>query len=115
VQIAIPQGSEQRARAFYVEVLGFDEIPKPPELASRGGLWLCSGNATLHLGIDPDFHAARKAHPAFVCADYDAVLEKLEARGVAVERDEHAFQGRPHCYLSDPFGNRIELIAESPK
>ncbi len=40
MQIAIPEESAERARAFYVELLGFDEIPKPPELASRGGLWL---------------------------------------------------------------------------
>jgi catechol 2,3-dioxygenase-like lactoylglutathione lyase family enzyme len=112
VQIAIPRGSEEQARAFYVELLGFDEIPKPPELASRGGLWLCSGNATLHLGIDPDFHAARKAHPAFVCADYDALLRHLKSRGVPIERGENLFEGNAHCYVTDPFGNRIELIAE---
>ncbi len=112
MQIAIPEGGEERARAFYVELLGFDEIPKPPELASRGGLWLRSRAANLHLGVDSDFRAARKAHPAFVCASYDALLQRLEAGGVAVERDRHAFQGRPHCYVSDPFGNRVELIAE---
>jgi len=22
------------------------------------------------------------------------------------------FEGRPHCYVGDPFGNRIELIPE---
>lgn len=112
MQIAIPEGGEERARAFYVELLGFDEIPKPPELASRGGLWLRSGAANLHLGVDRDFRAARKAHPAFVCPSYDALLQRLEAGGVAVERDGHAFQGKPHCYVSDPFGNRVELIAE---
>jgi len=112
VQIAIPAGSEQQARAFYVELLGFGEIPKPPELVARGGVWLRSGEATLHLGVDPDFRAARKAHPAFVCADYDALVPRLAARGVAIERHENLFEGSAHCYVSDPFGNRIELIAE---
>ncbi len=113
MQIAIPAGSEEQARAFYVELLRFDEIPKPPELVARGGVWLRSGEAKLHLGVDPDFRAARKAHPAFVCADYDALLPRLAARGVAIERDENLFEGNAHCYVSDPFGNRIELIAET--
>ncbi len=112
MQIAIPPGSEDRARAFYVELLGFDEIPKPFELAGRGGLWLRSGEANLHLGVDRDFGPARKAHPAFACARYDTVLQQLESRGVIVNRDENQFEGRAHCYVIDPFGNRIELIAE---
>ncbi|HEY6325750.1 MAG TPA: VOC family protein [Candidatus Cybelea sp.] len=114
MQIAIPQGSEERARAFYVELLGFDEIPKPPELAARCGVWLRGGEAKLHLGVDPDFRAAQKAHPALVCADYAALLQRLDSRGVRIERDqENLFEGKAHCYVTDPFGNRIELIAES--
>ncbi|HVR45953.1 MAG TPA: VOC family protein [Candidatus Binatia bacterium] len=112
MQIAIPRGSEERARAFYVELLGFDEVPKPPELAVRGGVWLRGGGANLHLGADPDFRAARKSHPAFVCADYDALLRHLSSRGVPIERGENLFEGNAHCYVTDPFGNRIELIAE---
>ena len=38
VQVAIPPNGEDRARAFYVELLDFNEIPKPPELADRGEL-----------------------------------------------------------------------------
>lgn len=111
MQIAIPTGSEERARAFYVGLLGLDEIPKPPDLAARGGVWLRGGEAHLHLGADPDFRAARKAHAAFVCADYDALLRRLESSGALLEHDESLFEGKAHCYVADPFGNRIELIA----
>lgn len=38
VQLAVRPGGEDLARAFYVEVLGMTEVPKPPELAERGGL-----------------------------------------------------------------------------
>src|SRR5688572_12560366 len=55
VQIAMPAGEEEKARAFYVDLLGFSEIPKPPELAKRGGVWFQSGNVQIHLGIEPDF------------------------------------------------------------
>jgi catechol 2,3-dioxygenase-like lactoylglutathione lyase family enzyme len=112
VQVAIPPNGEDRARAFYVELLGFDEIPKPPELADRGGVWLRSADVNLHLGADQDFRPARKAHPALRCDDYDALLQRLAANGIIVNRDEREFEGKAHCYVRDPFGNRIELMAE---
>ena len=37
VQLAAPPGSEERLRAYYVDVLGMTEVPKPPEPARRGG------------------------------------------------------------------------------
>ena len=46
VQIAMPVGEEKEARDFYVGLLGFSEIPKPPELAKRGGAWFQSRSAT---------------------------------------------------------------------
>lgn len=36
IQLSIPRGSEDAARAFYVQVLGFVDVPKPRELAGRG-------------------------------------------------------------------------------
>jgi len=37
VQLAMPIGAEDTARGFYSGVLGMAEIPKPSELAKRGG------------------------------------------------------------------------------
>ena len=37
VQLAMPEGGENAARAFYAGVLGLAEIPKPAELAGRDG------------------------------------------------------------------------------
>ncbi len=112
VQLAIPRGKEAEARSFYVDVLGLTEEPKPVELLDRGGVWLRSGDVSLHLGVDDDFHAAKKAHPAFRCAGYDALVQRIRARGGHVTEDDSLFDGRPHCYVADPFGNRIELIAQ---
>ena len=39
IQIAAPKGSEDKARAFYGEILGMEEIPKPENLQGRGGCW----------------------------------------------------------------------------
>jgi catechol 2,3-dioxygenase-like lactoylglutathione lyase family enzyme len=110
VQLAIPPGGEERARAFYVDVLGLEELPKPPELAARGGLWLKSGDVHLHLGVDRDFRSAKKAHPAFRCHDYGALVDKLQQHAIAVNEEDGGLDGVEHCYISDPFGNRIELI-----
>jgi aminoglycoside 6'-N-acetyltransferase I len=113
VQVAIPSGEEERAREFYSGILGFQEVPKPPDLAARGGAWFRSGNKiVVHLGIDPGFQPATKAHIAFRCADYAGLLQRLQIHGVAIVPDERLFEGRAHCYVADPFGNRIELVAE---
>jgi catechol 2,3-dioxygenase-like lactoylglutathione lyase family enzyme len=109
VQVAIPAGSEDEARVFYVEVLGMTEIPKPPVLADRGGLWLRWGDAELHLGVEDPFRPARKAHPAFVVDDLDAVVDALAAAGVTVDPD-HLFPGHRRCHATDPFGNRLEFL-----
>ncbi len=107
----MPAGEEGRAREFYVGILGLEETPKPPELAKRGGAWFRSGTVLLHLGVDAEFHPAKKAHPAFRCSDYDKLVQHLETQGVRVTPDEIPFEGKAHCYVADPFGNRIELIA----
>lgn len=112
VQLAIPRGSEDIARRFYTGVLGFEEVAKPPELASRGGAWFRSGAVTLHLGVEDDFMPAKKAHPALRCEDYATILIKCTEHKIDVILDPLPFAGRPHCYIADPFGNRIELISD---
>jgi catechol 2,3-dioxygenase-like lactoylglutathione lyase family enzyme len=110
VQLAMPAGHEQNARRFYGDLLGMTENPKPPELAKRGGCWFASGSVQVHLGIDPDFHPARKAHPAFMCRDYDLLVTRLRAAGFPLTEDDN-IPGVRRCHIADPFGNRIELIA----
>ena len=48
VQIACPAGSEDQLRGFYGGVLGLPEVPKPPALAVRGGVWFQAGPALPH-------------------------------------------------------------------
>lgn len=109
VQLAMPRGREADARAFYQSVLGLEERPKPPVLAARGGCWFSNGRVALHLGVDDDFRPARKAHPAVVVQDLDALCRSLEAAGHDVRFDDEV-PGARRCYVDDPFGNRIELI-----
>ena len=110
VQLAMPVGEEDRARGFYGELLGMTEITKPEELAKRGGCWFGSGSVQIHLGVEVDFRPAKKAHPALRCGDYDALTARLRAAGVDV-RNDNSIPGVRRCHVSDPFGNRIELVA----
>lgn len=105
----MPPNSEHTARRFYRDLLGMTEIPKPPELAKRGGAWFTSGTVQIHLGVESDFHPARKAHPALICRDYVETVAKLRAADVPVHED-YNIPGVQRCHIHDPFGNRIELI-----
>jgi catechol 2,3-dioxygenase-like lactoylglutathione lyase family enzyme len=109
VQLAMPRGREPEARAFYHAVLGLEEQPKPPVLAARGGCWFSNGPVTLHLGVEDDFRPARKAHPALMVDDLDALCDSLRSAGHEVRFDDE-LPGVRRCYVDDPFGNRIELI-----
>jgi len=108
VQLAMPKGGEDRARAFYSGLLGIPEVPKPPALAGRGGAWFESGDLKVHLGVDPEFRAARKAHPAFLVRGLPEIVARLRSAGVASDDGE---PGVERVYVTDPFGNRLELIA----
>ncbi|MDQ4005519.1 MAG: VOC family protein [Actinomycetota bacterium] len=105
----MPGGREDDARAFYEGVLGVAEVPKPPELASRGGCWFRSGQVELHLGIEEPFMPARKAHPAIVVDDLDAIRGRLDAAGADVA-DDVPLEGHSRIHTADPFGNRLELL-----
>ena len=111
IALAMPPGEEERAREFYRGVLGMRELEKPPELAARGGAWFQSGGVQIHLGVDKDFRAAKKAHPAIRVSDYDAFVTRMQDASVPVTPDGVFVDGAPHCYVDDPFGNRIEFIA----
>ncbi|MGN6250953.1 MAG: VOC family protein [Marmoricola sp.] len=109
VQITIPVGSETAAREYYGTVLEMTEVPKPAALAQRGGCWFTSGSAVLHLGVEEPFAPAKKAHPAFVVTDLDALAAALQQRGAIVTRSDDELAGIHRFHTFDPFGNRIEF------
>ncbi|MFI8948339.1 glyoxalase [Streptomyces sp. NPDC053750] len=109
VQLAAPPGSEGALRAYYVDVLGMTEIPKPPALAARGGCWFQAGTVQLHLGIEGDFRPAKKAHPGLRTTGIEAYAARLAARGAPVTWDD-ALPGHKRFYSEDPVGNRLEFL-----
>jgi catechol 2,3-dioxygenase-like lactoylglutathione lyase family enzyme len=109
VQLAMPPGGEDACRRFWGELLGMDEVAKPPALAVRGGCWFRSGGLEVHVGAEVDFVAARKAHPAIQVSDPAPLAARLQAAGVDVTWDDN-FPGYERFYASDPFGNRLEFL-----
>ncbi len=109
VQLAMPAGEEDRARAFYVGALGLAERVKPAHLAARGGCWFHAPGIELHLGVEEPFRPATKAHPALLVVDLAAVRSHLAGHGVAF-RDGQPLEGYARGDIADPFGNRIELM-----
>lgn len=110
IQLALPAGAEDTLRAFYCDILGMTEVPKPQALQGRGGFWATAGDLAVHFGVDPDFKAATKAHPAFRVSDLDGLAARLADAGYTVNWDT-ALIGVRRFFTADPVGNRIELIA----
>lgn len=108
VQLAIPAGGEHAARGFFAGLLGMTEVPKPANL-SRSGCWFAGGSVNLHLGVDPAFRPATKAHPALLVDDLAGLRKTLAAAGCVI-RDEKPVDGYARFFTEDPFGNRIELM-----
>ena len=112
IQLAMPAGTEDEMRAFYCGVLGMVEQEKPAPLQGRGGFWARAGALECHFGVDPDFHPARKAHPAFVVGDIDALAKALETAGYVAQWDT-ALPEVTRFFTFDPVGNRVEVIAQA--
>ncbi|RBY86432.1 VOC family protein [Blastococcus sp. TF02A-30] len=110
VLLAIPPGAEDLCRPFYVDLLGMVELAKPPALAARGGFWVRADGLELHLGVEPDFRPARKAHPGIRVRDLDGLAERMSAAGVPVVWDA-GFPGHRRFYADDPVGNCLEFIS----
>lgn len=115
VQVAAPPGCESAARAFYGGLLGLRELEKPPLLAVRGGCWFSLGDGELHVGVEDPFAPARKAHPALLVGSIQELEElaaALASEGSAITwADDDEIPGQRRFHVSDPWGNRLELVA----
>ena len=109
VQLAMPPGQEATAREFYGGLLGLPETAKPSQLAGRGGVWFHQDDLKVHLGVEQEFRPARKAHPAFLVHGLAELVERCRLAGHPVTEDVE-IDGHKRVHVSDPFGNRIELM-----
>ncbi|HYT22218.1 MAG TPA: VOC family protein [Candidatus Polarisedimenticolia bacterium] len=109
IQLAAPKGYERAAREFYGSILGLQEVEKPLALHARGGCWFQCDKQQVHIGVEPGFHPAKKAHPAFVVFSLDELQQALLARGIGVV-DGEDLPERRRFFANDPWGKRIEFV-----
>lgn len=114
VQVAMPAGGEAAARAFFGDLLGLPELPKPADMAARGGCWFALGDHQLHMGVEEDFRPTKKAHIALATDRLDVLRALLEEAGYTT-RDDSVIGGRHRFFTEDPFGNRIEFMDRVPR
>src|SRR5438067_12009894 len=108
----LPAKKKPRADSIRA-ILGMEEISKPAELAKRGGCWFKSGVVQIHVGGEHDFRAAKKAHPALKCADYEGLISRLCEVEVEVTQ-AHDIPGVRRCHIHYPLRNRIALMSGEP-
>ncbi len=108
VQLDMPDGGGDAARAFYVGVLGLAEIEKPAAL-SRSGAWYRAGRVELHLSVEHDICPRRRAHPGIRVTGLDPLAARCRAAGYDPQFDAR-YPGRARFFVIDPFGNRLELF-----
>ena len=110
VQLTIPLNQEEVAKAFYCDILGFEEIEKPEALRANGGFWVNTGNIPLHIGVEDGGNRwLTKQHPAFEVTDLEKLKSHLHNHLIEI-KEATAIPGFVRCYIRDPFGNRIEFI-----
>jgi catechol 2,3-dioxygenase-like lactoylglutathione lyase family enzyme len=108
-QLASPKNTEDQSRKFFNEILMFREVDKPASLKSNGGVWFESGSIKINVGTEDQFIPARKAHPALEVENLRDFKQHLITNRVSFTEDKR-LPGANRIYISDPFGNRIEIL-----
>ena len=106
VQLPMPFRAGARAREFYQQYLGLEEV-RDPWLDRPGTLRFAVGADRIDLCEGIYQPAASQAHLALVVNDLAPLVQRLFEAGYSVDA-QRLDQG--HVYVDDPFGNCIELI-----
>jgi hypothetical protein len=78
-------------------------------MAGRNSIWFAAGPVNLHVGIEEDFHPAKRAHPALVVDNLDDIVAACKNVDLATRADT-SFHNFRRVHVFDPFGNRLELM-----
>jgi catechol 2,3-dioxygenase-like lactoylglutathione lyase family enzyme len=125
--ISLPVADLERSRRFYRDILGLEEIERPP--FPFPGAWFRLGDRELHLiggegvapspaqGADP-----RQLHFAIRVTSFRGALERLRNQGYREDAGEgdsrrvlalpRSVVGYPQLYILDPDRHLIEINAE---
>ena len=99
----------EETRRFFVDVLGFNETPRPD--FGIPGYWLAlGGRDLLHLmGVEDGRHEGSIDHFALAVADRDALRTRLKTMNVPFGEFSLPDGSRTQFMLKDPNGVTVEL------
>jgi hypothetical protein len=112
IQFCIPIGEEEKARSFYLGLLGGVEIEKPDVLKKNGGFWFQFGPIKMHIGVEEIRETNSKRHPAFEVENIEEVRAYLEKNQVKTKDDTPIINIKRFSFF-DPFNNRIEFLEKN--
>jgi glyoxylase I family protein len=112
-----------KAREFYSDTLGFQEIPRPA--FNFPGIWYSlGGDLQLHIilndqlvrpAVERERIEARYPHFALWTEDCDGTADKIGALGLVCRDVFSGPTGLRQVFVKDPDGNMIEFIGPSKK
>jgi glyoxylase I family protein len=108
----------ERSRAFYEDVLGLLADSARPDLGFPGIWYEVGVGQQIHLmqlpnpeaGLLRPQHGGRDRHVALAVSDFDALVQKLDAAGVAYTLSR---SGRHALFCRDPDDNALEFVSAS--
>jgi len=108
--------------AFYERLLGLSRSENQGVAAGFRGAWMrdVTGQAIVHLvwkdpasdryaGYEPGQPTHAVHHVAFRCEGFDAMIERLEAMGIAYRVSDRLPGGLRQVFLADPNAINLEL------
>jgi catechol 2,3-dioxygenase-like lactoylglutathione lyase family enzyme len=101
----------ERAVKFYTNVLGLQEIEIPSTFKPAGAKvrWFQLGDQHIHLMPSAQPDAMSPRHIALEIDDAQAGREYFKNKGIEI-REEILIPGADRFVISDPDGNRLEMI-----
>jgi catechol 2,3-dioxygenase-like lactoylglutathione lyase family enzyme len=114
----VPVMDVEKAREFYGEILGFQEIPRP-DIPGIPGIWYECNGTQVHIIGQRNEMAARGlpgigTHIALQVEDLEEAKQVLTAKGIEFREltPPPSFGGGPVLFVRDPDGNVVELRTE---
>lgn len=108
-QIMVPAGTLERARAFYCDVLGLEEVSKPEILIENDGFWLQVAHHQIYVGtMQGADDIVGQTSLVYEVVNIDDMRVRLKAYGLQLHDCPQGKYERFVCY--DPFGNQLQFI-----
>jgi catechol 2,3-dioxygenase-like lactoylglutathione lyase family enzyme len=113
VNLGVAVGGAEAEETFLLEVLGYQRVDPPPDLAGRARWFEGEDGKQVHLSEDPDHRPAARAHVAVEVGDE---LDELQDRLTRAGQEYSTFDGNGMrvVFCADPAGNHWELRGSLP-